>query len=442
MSTSNQLDLEVLIKKNIDGYTVDRQLGKPGGYGAVYLAHQSNQPTIKRAIKVYLKELSFTRDTMRSLTHELEFWRTLQEEKGTKKKISLDNIVSIHENGIVNETGTFFDGSLYLVMEYMNGGTLGELQYPDQISLKGELRILTEAAKGLKTIHDSGLLHHDVHPRNILLHHAADDADFMELEADTKNTPLDFDAAIVKLGDFGQSALIKSSDSSPATRKPRYIPPEMSNKKNPSYTAASDIWLFGATMLEIFAGIIEPYNGYQGELANMDQTLVSDNLKAFIQNCLQPAPGKRPDINAVISELDSIRDGIIEREERYSSLIRESAAALNQIGKRANSHKGKALVASDVADLFNKLRASYSTMNKEGFDTPVQELELIINQLLQRDSAKWTVFAKQYDNPEIKVVSPSVAETAKTYRQAIVTWQEQTDKKLLILTPDYTFKVE
>jgi serine/threonine protein kinase len=429
---SGQNGLEqILVGKKVDTYLVDEPLGNPGAFGIVYKVHIATQPTIFKAMKVYLKELSSNPEFMKSFNHETECWRKIQETE-SRGKISLENIVRVYETGVVTDTDTQLDGCAYLMMEYMDGGTLGDLmmgymnldpesQTPDRIKIeiKEALWIFAEAAKGIDAAHGADTLHCDVHAKNILLNK---------------------ERKIVKIGDFGVSRIIKNI-SLPYTRvtadAKRYSSPEQ--RQEHKVYRATDVYQLGATMLEQFANLAA-LSGYEPILS--ENPNIPDGLKKLIRDCLQWKTGDRPELGKVIEELTSIRSGIIEREERYSSLIRESAAALNQIGKRANSNKSRVLNAPDIEELYKRVRAYYDTLNREGFDTQVDELELIINGLLQRDSTKWMDFARKFDNTEIQVVSPTVAEMARTYRQAIVKWEELTDKRFLRVLPDYILKVE
>jgi serine/threonine protein kinase len=423
----------ILVGKKIDTYIVDEP-GKIGAFGIVYKVHRETQPTIFLAMKVYRGEFSLNLEFKKSLDRETESWKTIQDTEH-QGKISLDNIVRVYETGTVKDTGTMFDKCAYLMMEYMDGGTLEDLkmeymkpdpQTPDnietpekiKIDLKEALFIFSEAAKGIKAAHGAGTIHCDVHGRNILLNKKRN---------------------VVKIGDFGVAKIMKDISlpyTKATTFAKRYSAPEQDEGKHGFPT---DVYLLGATMLDQLTNL-KALAGF--ELKFSGNTNIPDSLKEIIKKCLAYEMEDRPNISKVIEELTSIRKDIIRREERYNSLIRDSTTALNQIGKKANSNKSKVLNAPDIEELYKHLRECYNTLNKEKFDTPVEELERIPNELLQRDGLKMVNFARQFDSTDIKVVSPAVAEMAKTYRQAGAKWTELTGKELVILLPEYTFKVE
>ena len=88
--------------------------------------------------------------------------RRFQAEARTAANLRHRNIVTVFEFG--EEKGMQF-----LVMEYLDGTTLRDLIVEKTpISAVEKLNIMSEAALGLKAAHDSGILHRDVKPANIM----------------------------------------------------------------------------------------------------------------------------------------------------------------------------------------------------------------------------------------------------------------------------------
>ena len=96
-------------------------------------------------------------------------------------------------------------------------------------------KIVISLAKALKIIHQKGAMHRDIKPNNIFL--------------------TSRDDGIIKLGDFGCSIYIKDNTSDPIGTI-LYAAPEI--LKNMEYDEKCDLWSLGATLYELFFGVL-PY---------------------------------------------------------------------------------------------------------------------------------------------------------------------------------------
>ncbi|MEJ2737758.1 MAG: serine/threonine-protein kinase [Anaerolineae bacterium] len=132
-------------------YRIQRVLGK-GGFGFVYLARET-MLNEERAIKELIPAL---------VGDEAVLNRFLAEAKATMRLT--------HER-IVRTYDIFREGdSYYIVMEYLQGGSLEEyLQAQGLLPISEVLRIATEVCDGLGYAHQRGVVHCDLKPANILL---------------------------------------------------------------------------------------------------------------------------------------------------------------------------------------------------------------------------------------------------------------------------------
>jgi serine/threonine-protein kinase len=133
----------------IGKYTVEAELGR-GGFGQVYKAWD---PDVRQsvAIKVLLAE------------GDSDLLKRFQLEVVTTASLHHKNIVTIHASG--EEEGT-----PYLVMELLEGQTLGQIVKERMpLSLLDKVRIMTQVAEGLAYAHSKGVVHRDVKPANIML---------------------------------------------------------------------------------------------------------------------------------------------------------------------------------------------------------------------------------------------------------------------------------
>ena len=62
------------------------------------------------------------------------------------------------------------DGEVYLVIEYVPGRNLAEVQRDAPLAPIRAVRIAAQVAEGLAAVHARGLIHRDVKPANVILH--------------------------------------------------------------------------------------------------------------------------------------------------------------------------------------------------------------------------------------------------------------------------------
>lgn len=125
-----------------------------GGMGTVYLAEDKR---LKRSVVV--KRINTQRASL--------------SEARLLAKVNHPNIVQIYDV-VIDEEAT------YLVMEYVKGTTLYELQKSAQLSLNDKLQFLTQICEGMVIAHQKGIVHCDIKSSNILIdeHNQAKIADF------------------------------------------------------------------------------------------------------------------------------------------------------------------------------------------------------------------------------------------------------------------------
>jgi serine/threonine protein kinase len=130
-----------------DRYRVVRQVGV-GGMGAVYEVvriKDGRRFAMKLATKVEGQGLA-------RLAREAEFAASLRH----------DNIVGVIDVDVASA------GYLFLVMEFIDGQTLGEL-IEAQVSAHEGLLLLADICAGLAALHAVGIVHRDVKPANIMI---------------------------------------------------------------------------------------------------------------------------------------------------------------------------------------------------------------------------------------------------------------------------------
>ena len=197
-------------------YRLRQPLGS-GGMAEVFLAHDD---ILDRDVALKVMSGRYAGDD--------EFVERFRREAQSAAALSHPNIVSIFDRGEAD------DGTYYIAMEYLPGGTL-----KDHILKRGALPPRTAAAvalqiaEALRAAHESDVIHRDIKPHNILITGTGD----------------------VKVTDFG---IARAASSSTMTRTghilgtAHYISPEqaMGEPVGP----ASDLYSLGVVLYEMLTG--------------------------------------------------------------------------------------------------------------------------------------------------------------------------------------------
>ncbi|MFD0360624.1 protein kinase [Nocardia sp. GCM10030253] len=131
------------------GYRIERVLGR-GGMGTVYLAAHPRLPR-----QIALKLLS------RELYADEEVRARFEREADVAARLDHPNVVSVFDRGAE-------DHQLWISMQYVDGSDAAAFR-GTPLDPRRALHILGQTADALDHAHESGVLHRDVKPANILL---------------------------------------------------------------------------------------------------------------------------------------------------------------------------------------------------------------------------------------------------------------------------------
>src|SRR5689334_18361077 len=165
-----EADPSSLVDTVLDGqYQMEAVLGK-GGLGSVYRARHILLGD-RVAIKVLPPEVRTNAEWLRRFRREGQAARRFR-----------------HPNAVtVYDLRTAADGTIYMVMEYVEGHTLDhELKTRGQFSAREAFEILTPIMSVLDTAHSMGVVHRDLKPENIMV-----------------GTPAEGGESVIKLLDLG-----------------------------------------------------------------------------------------------------------------------------------------------------------------------------------------------------------------------------------------------
>ena len=138
------------VAKQFPQYEILECLGR-GGMGVVYKARQKSLDRL-----VALKILAPEREK------DPQFAERFVREAKTLALLNHPNIVTVHDFG---EAG----GMFYLVMEFVDGVNLRQLQAAGRLAPKEALAIVPKICEALQFAHDRGIVHRDIKPENVLV---------------------------------------------------------------------------------------------------------------------------------------------------------------------------------------------------------------------------------------------------------------------------------
>jgi serine/threonine protein kinase len=271
-----------LIGLELQGYVILRALSA-GGMGVVYEARHALIGR-RAAVKVLRPELNEDPDLTQRFLREA----------CALSAIKHRNIVEILNFGVLP------GGGQYMMMEFLEGETLGELiARKAPLNHFEALKIAEEILAGLAAAHQVGVVHRDLKPGNIIL---------------TKQSS---DDLIVKVLDFGLARRVDATQAiaCDALQKPRrerasilagtpeYISPEQASGRPADGQA--DLYSLGVILFEMLSGRL-PFEGSAAlDLLQMHRTALPPRLRqrvpqipvaieVFVDQLLSKAPGSRP----------------------------------------------------------------------------------------------------------------------------------------------------
>jgi serine/threonine protein kinase len=301
---AQSLTVQVAPGTLLEQYRIERELGQ-GGMGVVY---QACDTRLNRPVAIKFLSENLANEALR---------RRFQREAQLASALNHPHILTVHDAGEL-------ESRLYLVTEFVDGGTLREwLQ--DSRSWNDVLDLLLGVADGLAVAHAAGMLHRDVKPANILIS----------------------TTGYAKVADFGLAKIVGSASrhGGPSIDAERTIPgaiigtvPYMSPEQavGGAVDARSDIFAFGVVLYEALAGHrpfaadsdLEVLQKIRSHPPAALPAHIPEGVRAVVQKALEKNPEDRyQSMREVVADLKRLQRG-------HSDEISQSGTHLQPVRQR------------------------------------------------------------------------------------------------------------
>jgi serine/threonine protein kinase/Flp pilus assembly protein TadD len=261
-------------------FQIVRHLGS-GGMGEVYEARDRELQMGRVALKVI----------RRSIAQNPVMLSRFKEEAILARKVSGPNVCRIHEF-YVADSHSGVNCNAFLTMEYLDGRTLSELiDTTGPLPIRKALEIALQLCEALRAIHEAGVIHRDLKPRNIML---------VPSMGGEKVVVMDFGLAHAVVSDSGTNET-RRTQPGVVMGTPEYMAPEQFEGQEAS--PATDIYALGLVLYELVTGkrlfaastpfAVAVRRGRRPELPSAVRREIPSVWDDVVAKCLEYEPGSR-----------------------------------------------------------------------------------------------------------------------------------------------------
>eukprot|EP00727_Mastigamoeba_balamuthi_P004337 m51a1_g13901 putative pkinase-domain-containing protein (934) ;mRNA; f:747882-751519 len=279
----------------VERYVTDSYIAR-GAFGKVYRGHDEYTG---REVAIKILDLEMAGEEIEDIKNETLFHGS----------IDCANIVKYFGAYIIAQ-------HLWIVLEFMNGGSVSDLLQMGDLSEEAIAAVLQRAMRGLAYLHDERRLHRDIKAANILLSDRGD----------------------VKLADFGVSGqVLNSNKRNTVVGTPFWMAPEVI--KQDGYDEKADIWSIGITVIEMATGApphsSKPPNRVLFIIPSKPPPVLderfSEPLRDLVAACLQHDPTARSSARTLLrhpflrtSLPESVIVDLVERMRQWKLEVHSS----------------------------------------------------------------------------------------------------------------------
>jgi serine/threonine protein kinase len=272
---------------NVAGrYQLEAAIGE-GGMATVYSARHRlvDRPCAVKIMNAALAKNEVIRERFRR-------------EAKAAQKLAHPNIIEIFDQGELE------DGSLFLVMELLEGETLADVVSRGKLAIERALPIAIQISRALARAHDLEVIHRDLKPENVFLAEALDGGDF------------------VKLLDFGIARSMQDMRLTGAGEvfgTPQYMAPERITSIDAGPSA--DLYALGVMLYEMLSGKL-PFDA--PDIAGF----FVKHLKEMPVPLRQKQPSVPADLDRLVSDLlaKDAKDRPVDAHRVHNDLLRIAGA--------------------------------------------------------------------------------------------------------------------
>ena len=315
-----------LIGQSIGHYQIESLLGV-GGMGQVYLARDER---LGRKVALKLLPEHLTADE-----RQLSRFKT---EARSASALNHPNILTVYEIGAEGNRH-------FIATEFIEGITLRASLGCGRLNLHDALEIAVQVASALAAAHETGVVHRDMKPENIML------------RPDGYVKVLDFGIAklteqrpVPALDESGTTAVLQTRPGL-VLGTARYMSPEQT--RGQTVDARSDIWSLGVVIYEMIAGI-PPFHG----------ETPGDCIASILTTEPLPLSGLLPEVPLNLESIlqKALRKNSDERYQTIKEMLTDLRNLKGELEAEASSPQTKARAESIVSKIKRHKRGVLLTL--------------------------------------------------------------------------------